>query len=126
MSDMCSRMDKADIDCSEVISLKEDSLYRLDRLQKHHKMETILEESLYVAANDNGDWVECTFFEWTSESDDGVYLTPLFSSSGPGGVDCPLRECRHTYFADKGYVFYMNRERMIAALDYCTKYWDMD
>lgn len=42
------------------------------------------------------------------------------------GFSDSLREGRHTYFPEKGYIFYMNADNMIAALTYCKKYFDMD
>ena len=76
--------------------------------------------------SNDGIWVKLHFLEVNSWDEHETFVSSLFKCEGPGGVDHPLRECRHTYFPDNGYVFYLNYDNMIAALDYCKNYFDMD
>tara|TARA_R100001086_G_C11840641_1_gene259010 strand:- start:1467 stop:1793 length:327 start_codon:yes stop_codon:yes gene_type:complete len=42
------------------------------------------------------------------------------------GVGANLRECRHSYFGEDGYVFYMNGDLFISAINKLKDYFDMD
>ena len=72
-------------------------------------------------------WNELHFVTFRSsdinESGESITVDSFFKIEGPSEG---LREGRHTRFPDKGYVFYMNKKYMEAALNYCTKYFDMD
>ena len=51
-----------------------------------------------------------------------IEVDTLFTVDGTTG----LREMRHTHFRDDGYVFYLSKDEMYAALKYCEKLFDMD
>jgi len=84
------------------------------------------DDSFIVAYNESDNWYDFVFLEWESESDEGVFYKELCRVSGPGGKDSSLRECRHTYFADNGYIFYMKKENIRAMLDFLEEYYDLD
>jgi hypothetical protein len=86
----------------------------------------IVEERLWVVQNIGKKGCdEIQFMTFGSSLMDGSNLTldPMFLIHGYSGT---LREGRHTYFPDDGYVFYMDSRLMRIALDYCEKYFDMD
>ena len=68
---------------------------------------------------------ELQFLTFRSCSSDGsdLEVDPLFLIKG---FSEHLREGRHTYFPDKGYIFYMNSAIMKEALNYCEKHFDMN
>lgn len=83
-----------------------------------------LNKGLYVVKDTTRDhWTKLHFLVPNSWDDEETYVTSLFKCEGTGGV---LRECRHTYFPNDGYVFYMNHQDMINALNYCKEFFDMD
>ena len=83
-----------------------------------------LNEGLYVVQDTKREhWTRLHFLVANSWSDEETYVESLFKCEGTGDV---LRECRHTYFPNDGYVFYMNYSDMTRALDYCKKFFDMD
>lgn len=69
------------------------------------------------------EWDHLLFLEFQSESDIELNLKPLCKVNG---YSDSLREMRHTWFADKGYIFYLNKVNFLSFLDYCSKYFDMD
>lgn len=95
--------------------------YHLDTLRSEFETVELIPDRLWAIKEDTG-FLNICFLEWGMEDDD-VFVTEVFRSCGPTGS---LRECRHTNFPDKGYVFYMNKDYMVAALDYLSKYFDMD
>ena len=60
-----------------------------------------------------------------SSTDDGanIEVEVIMGGEGPGGS---LRECRHTYWGEEGYVHYLNGKHTRAILDWLEKYYDLD
>lgn len=97
-------------------------------VEKMGEVVTIIPDNLWVVQNVGKEGAdELQFVTFSSSDMDGsdliITVDPLFLIQGYSEV---LREGRHTFFPDKGYIFYMNRKHMIAALDYCTLYFDMN
>ena len=58
-------------------------------------------------------WVTFACFVFAFQEGTTIYYDVLFH--GEGTAD-PLKECRHTYVGDNGYVFYMPLDVMAAAI----------
>ncbi len=57
-----------------------------------------------------------------SDGDDKNVLTQVvFHGEGPSGN---LRECRHTYWGDEGYIFYPNGKVIMAAFRALAEFYD--
>lgn len=61
------------------------------------------------------------------ENVDGVKVDIVFHGSGPGGAKgVTLRELRHTYWGEDGYVFYPNGTLIAAAFAALGEWFDCD
>lgn len=109
---------------------------RFERLEKEvdlkefsqgYNLIEIMEGDLWVLEEIGDVSIKLHFLESLSSTHDGkeelFKVETLFVVHGYGGY---LREMRHTYFGDEsGYMFYLNKTRLIKALEYCEKYFDM-
>ena len=97
----------------------------LDTIKEHYKVIEVLEGRLWCAEKLGEGWDQIHYFEFHSSNYNGSceIVSSLFRIEGVSDV---LKEARHTYFPEEGYVFYLNKNLMVAALDHCTKYFDMD
>jgi hypothetical protein len=68
-------------------------------------------------------WMTFCFLAWSASSGDESWYTPLWHGMGPTGS---LRECRHSYIGEDGYVFYVKKQDFIAVLDWLSQHYDMD
>ena len=93
-----------------------------ERLQDIKNIEVLIPDRLYVSKNTDGGGISLRFLEWSSGADH-VYVEEIMLVIGVGE---PLREMRHTYFPNDGYVFYLDRLNYETAFEYCSKYFDMD
>ena len=82
-----------------------------------------LNERIYVVKADKDGIIDLHFLRVDSWDDEETYVSSIFKIHGVGGS---LREGRHTYFPDDGYVFYMDYEEMLTCLNYCKKHFDMN
>lgn len=98
------------------------TMYKLSDMLKNFTVVPVT-KGLYAIEDNQEHWIDVCFMTLDSSMDNEEFLSELFRSSGTLGC---LRECRHTYFPDDGYVFYMNKGDMVAALEYLEKYFDMD
>jgi hypothetical protein len=99
-----------------------DVTYSLNEIKlKFDIVELQPEQSWFVSQSD-GNWMEWAVFEWAGgligENPDASLL---FYGGGTLGS---LREMRHTYFPDNGYVFYFPIKTMQLALAELSKYFD--
>jgi hypothetical protein len=96
----------------------------IEDIKKLGEVVEIVKEQLWVVKSINNEgYDELQFMTFRSSSDNELNLDPMFIIHGYSGN---LREGRHTYFPDNGYVFYMNSKLMKEALTYCENYFDMD
>jgi hypothetical protein len=76
-------------------------------------------------SNDKEDrlWLKFAVLEFAySERDDtGIMYTCVFHGEGPSGN---LRECRHTYWGEDGYLFYPDGRLIAEAFKELSKYYD--
>ncbi len=42
------------------------------------------------------------------------------------GENISLRECRHTYWGENGYIYYLDKRQMLAILGWLGRYFDLD
>ena len=68
-------------------------------------------------------WLDFAVMDRAYETNDGVWLSCLFHGCGPSET---LRECRHTWWGEKGegYLFYANGPAIAAAFKELSKYFD--
>lgn len=88
------------------------------------RVEDLSGASFIVAYEEfNETWMDFIFLELSHYSNDEAFYSELCRVSGPSDG---LRECRHTHFADDGYVLYMSGKNMIAMIEFLSKFYDMD
>lgn len=70
-------------------------------------------------------WLKFAAMDFFYSDGDNInlYLKPVFYGDGPTGN---LREFRHTYWGDDGYMFYANKKTIVGALELLSKYYDFD
>ena len=98
--------------------------YLLSDIQKHTSVGTVLSKTLVVVYTWHDNWLKWCFLEWSGGDTSGNdSFKPFMYGEGPSGA---LRECRHSYIGDDGYVFYLNKKNFIAALDWLSQHYDMN
>lgn len=88
---------------------------------KSKSLVKFLGEDGYLAMIDNENAVEFAVFCWHYNDNDDSMLTLQFHGKGFSGE---LRECRHTYWGDNGYIFYPNGKVISAAFKELSLYFD--
>lgn len=72
-------------------------------------------------------WIDWALLSWVSgpstPGDGPEQYSVTMHGSGAGGI---LRESRHTYFGDKGYVFYVSPKTIAWAFDCLREWFDYD
>lgn len=66
-------------------------------------------------------WLEFAVFSDAGEGDDSMGLMLQFHGRGPVGI---LRELRHTYWGENGYLFYPNVITIKEGLDFLSQFYD--
>lgn len=101
--------------------------YLLSQLKKDATVEELIPEYLWVAYSvREGLFMEFAFYEFRSEQwnkPETIEVARLMQGEGP--VD-NLKECRHTYWGDGGYISYPNASHFRAVLDWLDKHYEMD
>lgn len=87
------------------------------------KVEYLTEDFIVAYEKTHEVWMDFLFLEMNHYSDGEAFYSELCRVSGPSEG---LRECRHTFFADDGYLFYMNGKNIIAMIEFLDKFYDMD
>jgi hypothetical protein len=103
-----------------------DSLIKIDNpfdpneklIKLPSKAKEIIPGCLWVVERITDCWCEFIFLTFSFEDDSVIGTEKLFSASGPLAS---LKECRHTYWGDDGYIFYPNMDYIIASLSYLKK-----
>lgn len=109
-----------------------DDVYSLPEVRgKYVKVVELLPEESWLALNPKGDyWLDYALFTFNSQvCQDGapILLNCIFHGGGSATFDDPatgLREMRHTYFSNEGYIFYLPMKTMRLAFDELSKYFD--
>jgi len=109
----------------------EELRWSIATIPKPFKSECLIEEGLWVVHNYTPDengycWMSFAFLEFSSWTygtpKDTAELSMLMHGEGPAGF---LRECRHTYWGEDGYIFYPNKKHIDAAMQWLSKYYDL-
>lgn len=110
--------------------------YLLKDLKANFFSVDIIDEELYIFWNENPDmlnnvdnennWGEfgvATFSHGYLGNRDSIKVEFFWHGSGPIAV---LRELRHSYIGDNGYIFYIKRSRFESSFEYLSKYYDLE
>lgn len=111
---------------SEVSPVDNDSIvYSLDKALadssiSFHKLGE--EGYLLLKWDENNFWLKFAVLQFHSSAvGEDVLLSPIFWGEGPTDN---LRECRHTYWGENGYVFYPDGKTISLAFKVLSQYFD--
>lgn len=104
--------------------------YSLSQLQEAADKQIDLSNGCILFLKGEKDyWLEFAMVEFSSTVGEIEVYLPIFwgggTSSLHGNPKEQLRELRHMYFGDTGYVFYMPGESLIEAMNHLSVYFDM-
>lgn len=108
---------KPDHGCDELV-------YPLDEAKKKFEVkELIPEEGWIVLDKTDEDWWKFAVFSFFGSDGNGenLEMSLIFHGEGPPTI---LRECRHTYWGEEGYLFYPNGPVIIAAFHFLSEFYD--
>lgn len=103
------------------------AVYSLDYCRKNFLVSDLTNRGYLVIKHSDdpdSDWMHFAVLSFDSSSGiDGsnTMLTAVFHGDGPSGV---LRECRHTYWGEDGYIFYPDGPLIASALTALSRYYD--
>jgi hypothetical protein len=104
----------------------DDKVFPLSKCPEGFVIEALIKDKLWVCHNFkfSGGFMDFAFFDYSYLCDDSneTYTTLMMHGSGPSNN---LRECRHTFWGEDGYIFYPQKSHIIAALDWLEKYYDL-
>jgi hypothetical protein len=86
-------------------------------------IEILGEGSVAVVFKKDGCILDFAFLEWYTSNDKNVWFKLFWH--GHGTLD-PLRECRHSYIGEGGYVFYIKRKNFNLAFEWLSRHFDLD
>lgn len=101
----------------------EKQAYYLSDLMKVGQLQQLGEHLWAIVVSSPEDWKEWAIFEWQCSDENLVETTMLVSGCGPTGY---LKECRHTYWGENGYIFYPNAEHLKLALNWLETMYEME
>lgn len=100
--------------------------YSLDEIRKGFEVRQICEDGYLILSWDEERlWLKFAVMEffYGEGAKDKLFLQCIFHGDGPTGN---LREFRHTYWGDNGYIFYAKKEVIIAGLNALSEFFDLD
>lgn len=99
----------------------------IDEVKKRYETAEILPERAWLVLNWDAKrlWLKFAVLEWYSSNGDGsnAVAALVFHGEGPSSG---LRECRHTYWGESGYIFYPNAAVIMAGLRALEAFFDLD
>ncbi len=100
--------------------------YSLDRIQKAHTVISIGSDAWVILREETGTLYFAVARFISSDSDGlDVSVEVFWHGWGCGSLNgSGLRECRHSYFGDDGYVFYIDGRIMSQAFKVLSTYFD--
>lgn len=103
-----------------------DVVYPLDKARAKYVVREIVPDCWLVLDHlptDDNIWLHFAVLDFNRSDGDGknVLADCIFHGEGPVGN---LRECRHTYWGENGYVFYPNGKRIAAAFKALAEFYD--
>lgn len=101
-----------------------DKVYSIDKLEELFEVQELENDVYFVLNKDEDHWMDFVFLTFSySESDAGdVHAKLLMYGSGSTG----LRECRHTYWGEDGYIFYPDKKQIITVLTALEEFFDLN
>lgn len=102
-------------------------LYPLDELKAKFDVRELAPGWLVLRGPNENNWMTFAVMEFAESETSGAntLVSCVFHGEGPGGKDS-LRECRHTYWGEDGYIFYPNGEIITNALAALREFFDLD
>lgn len=99
-----------------------DRVYPLDDARERFTVRELMPNA-YLVLNFENDWLKFAVLEFSSSNVDGseTMLSCLFHGEGPG---MGLRECRHTWWGEDGYLFYPDGRVIAAAFAALSEFFD--
>lgn len=99
--------------------------YSLDNIKTKHEVRNLddHDSGYLVLDNKEEDWLRFAVLEFVSSKYDGtdVKVNMVFHGDGPSNN---LRELRHTWWGNEGYLFYPNFKTIKSALDMLLEFYD--
>jgi hypothetical protein len=97
--------------------------YLLDDIKKQCRTSiTEIVPSHWIGIDSVDSWMEFILVKVSSEVDGVVKVNKVMEGSGSLG----LREMRHTYWGNAGYLYYVNGDAIIKTLQFLKQYFDED
>lgn len=100
--------------------------YSLEWARARYEVREIVPNRCWLVINRKPDstWIKFAVLDFLRGSSSGqdVKTFLVFHGEGPAG---PLRECRHTYWGDDGYLFYPSIVVITAALTALKEFYDL-
>lgn len=100
--------------------------YSLEYLKNNFEIREIAEH-VYMLLKWDAEkiWLDFAFFDFLISDFDykNMFVECVFHGCGPTGA---LRECRHTYWGEEGYIFYPKKRVIKAALKALEEFYDLD
>ena len=106
------------IDHSEI----EDSeyIYNLDTIKAKYEVLELVRDG-YLVLHWDKSWLHFAVLNFHYSDDEKTMLSVQFHGEGPTDG---LRECRHTWWGDGGYLFYPKGDLIAKAIGELSKYFD--
>jgi hypothetical protein len=105
-----------------------EAVYSLDKARAKFEVREICHDGYLVLNWDHppGEkrlWLKFAVMNFYTSDCDGANTALVCVFHGEGPSDC-LRECRHTYWGESGYIFYPNGELIAAAFKALSEFFD--
>ncbi len=114
------------IEWLENVQEENDVVYPLDRIDVRYERRE-LTPSVWLILNWDANklWLKFAVLEFYCSEGDGknTMLSCVFHGEGPVGN---LRECRHTYWGNDGYLFYPNGKAITSGIQALSEFFDID
>ena len=104
-----------------------DMLYLLDDLRSQFDVRDLPHGGqLVLKRKDGSNWLEFAVMMFARSNTDGsnTLVSCVFHGDGPGGKGGSLRECRHTYWGEDGYIFYPDGALISSAFAMLSEFFD--
>lgn len=96
--------------------------YSLAKIKEKFEVREVCHEGYLVLFPQDEYWLRFAVMGWHSEDEEGIpTIYPQFYGEGPSSV---LREPRHFYFGESGYLFYPNAKVIKAGLEALREFYD--
>ncbi len=104
--------------------VQDEPLFDLSYLKEKYEVHSISESGYIIINDQKDDFVKFAVmsFYMSDLDDSNIKVSLVFHGEGPSGA---LRELRHTWWGDNGYVFYPNADIICNSLQFLKKYFDI-